>query len=552
MSVRIAIKPKYPTRRATDKVLFNEGNFIDCIDEHSTRHILSILDTAHVALISEDGKYYPVDKDNYEEQFKLADAGETPTVEADEKFGVKKLEEFITVPAEDNTDAAKIQEVSIYNGIISGKLLKVTNYLMMDDERFTKNGYWLMFNYDKTAAEKEGYSKAKLLLGEELVDGTNVIYFGEDASNISNTIIAIESTLNVGDKSGDNLATFENRLSGEVLIASDDQPYIAIGDKSYDTLHNAVMAVMPGEVIDIYKSINVSRSFAITRDITIKLHNDAVVTINGYIAIKIGKLTVLGNGTIKEIKPYLAPIILMNEDENDSVDCYIDAGITLWGWAGLMFDKKSVNISATCYGHLIGNNDGSDDGAGFYCNGNVKEGSFNFYGSTEKTVGHGMYIAGNLKNVITGATIEGTQTGLEIRAGSLNISNSTVKSLSSAEPTMTANGNGTTSNGVGLAVAQHTTKKDMVVSINSCTLTGPAAFMEGNPQKNPDCTKQMAIAITGNTVLNGKTLTLDPENDCKNFVYDARSSEEVDEKYIAKNYESTQEFTGSYTIAPKK
>lgn len=60
MSVRIAIKPKYPTRRATDKVLFNEGNFIDTIDEHSTRHILSILDTAHVALVSEDGKYYPL------------------------------------------------------------------------------------------------------------------------------------------------------------------------------------------------------------------------------------------------------------------------------------------------------------------------------------------------------------------------------------------------------------------------------------------------------------------------------------------------------------
>ena len=126
--VRIAIKPKYPTRKATDKVLFNDGNFVDCIDEHSTRQLLSLLDTAHVALITEDGKYYPVDKDNYEEQYKLADAGETPTVEADEKFGVKKMEEFITAPT-DNADAAKIQNCTIYNGIIAGQLLKVTNYL---------------------------------------------------------------------------------------------------------------------------------------------------------------------------------------------------------------------------------------------------------------------------------------------------------------------------------------------------------------------------------------------------------------------------------------
>lgn len=549
--VRIAIKPKYPTRKATDKVLFNDGNFVDCIDEHSTRQLLSLLDTAHVALISEDGKYYPVDKDNYEEQYKLADSGETPTVEADEKFGVKKMEEFITAPT-DNADAAKIQNCTIYNGIIAGQLLKVTNYLTMDDERFDKNGYWLMFNYDKTAAEKEGYSNAHLLMGDELADGSNLIYFGENESLISNTIIAIESTLTVDDKSGDNLATFNNSLYGEVLIASDDEPYIAIGENSYDDLASAIASATAGDTIIINKSIVVNKTISISKDIVIKLQNSAVVTINGYFAIKSGKFTVIGNGTIKEATPYFAPVILMNEDENNSVDAYIGIGVTLWGWAGLMFDKKSVNISATCCGHLIGNNDGSDDGAGFYCNGNVKEGSFTFTGTTKETVGHGMYIAGNLKNTISGAYIEGTQTGLEIRAGSLDISNSKVVSLSSAEPAMVANGNGTTSTAVGLAVAQHTTKKDMTVSINNCTLSGPAAFMEGNPQNNPDCTKQMNIAIAGDSVLNGKVLTLDPANDCKNFVYETRCSVKPDDAYIANGYEATETFTGTFDIAKKQ
>lgn len=551
MSVRIAIKPKYPTRRATDKVLFNEGNFIDTIDEHSTRHILSILDTAHVALVSEDGKYYPVDKDNYEEQYKLADAGETPTVEADEKFGVKKLEEFITATVSD--DAAKVQNCAIYNGIIIGQLLKVSNYLAIDDERFTKNGYYLMFDYDKTAAEAEGYSNAKLLMGEELVDGSNLMYFGEDASLISNTIIAIESTLTVDGKAGSYMATFNNSLTGKVLIASDDLPYVAIGNNSYDSLASAIASATAGDIIEINKSIPVHKSIDITKDVTININNDAVVTVSGYICVKSGcKLTVTGNGTIKESTPYLAPIILMNEDENSSASAYIAAGITLWGWAGLMFDKKSVNSNATCHGTLVGNNDGSDDGAGFYCNGNVKEGTFNFTGSTKGTVGHGMYIAGNLNNTITGAYIEGTQVGIEVRAGSLDISNSTVKSLSSAEPAMAANGNGTTATAVGLAVAQHTTKRDMKVSVNNCTLTGPAAFMEGNPQKNPDCTKQMNIAIGGESVMNGKILTLDPENDCKNFVYESRCSENPDDKYIAKGYEATETFTGTFDIAKKQ
>lgn len=551
MSVRIAIKPKYPTRRATDKVLFNEGNFIDTIDEHSTRHILSILDTAHVALVSEDGKYYPVDKDNYEEQYKLADAGETPTVEADEKFGVKKLEEFITATVSD--DAAKVQNCAIYNGIIVGQLLKVSNYLTIDDERFTKNGYYLMFDYDKTAAEAEGYSNAKLLMGEELVDGSNLMYFGEDASLISNTIIAIESTLTVDGKAGSYMATFNNSLTGKVLIASDDLPYVAIGNNSYDSLASAIASATTGDIIEINKSIPVPKTIAITKDVTININNDAVVTVSGYICVKSGgKLTVTGNGTIKESTPYLAPIILMNEDENSSANVYIAAGITLWGWAGLMFDKKAINSNATCHGTLVGNNDGSDDGAGFYCNDNVKEGTFNFTGSTKGTVGNGMYIAGNLNNTITGAYIEGTVTGLEIRAGSLDISNSTVKSLSSDEPTMVANGNGATATAVGLAVAQHTTKRDMKISVNNCTLTGPAAFMEGNPQKNPDCTKQMNIAIGGESVMNGKVLTLDPENDCKNFVYESRCSEKPDDKYIAKGYEATETFTGTFDIAKKQ
>lgn len=551
MSVRIAIKPKYPTRRATDKVLFNEGNFIDTIDEHSTRHILSILDTAHVALVSEDGKYYPIDKDNYEEQYKLADAGETPTVEADEKFGVKKLEEFITATVSD--DAAKVQNCAIYNGIIVGQLLKVSNYLTIDDERFTKNGYYLMFDYDKTSAEAEGYSNAKLLMGKELVDGSNLMYFGEDASLISNTIIAIESTLTVDGKAGSYMATFNNSLAGKVLIASDDLPYVAIGNNSYDSLASAIASATVGDIIEINKSIPVPKTIAITKDVTININNDAVVTVSGYICVKSGgKLTVTGNGTIKESTPYLAPIILMNEDENSSASAYIAAGITLWGWAGLMFDARSVNISATCHGTLVGNNDGSDDGAAFYCNGNVKEGTFNFTGSTKGTVGHGLYIAGNLNNTITGAYIEGTLVGLEIRAGSLDISNSTVKSLSSAEPAMIPNGNGTTATAVGLAVAQHTTKRDMKISVNNCTLAGPAAFMEGNPQKNPDCTKQMNIAIGGESVMSGKVLTLDPENDCKNFVYESRCSEKPDDKYIANGYEATETFTGTFDITKKQ
>ena len=272
-NIRIAIKPKYPTRRATDKVLFNEGNFLDVIDEYSDRHILSILDTAHVAIINDTtGKYYPVNKDNYKEQFALAVAGEVPTVDADEKFGVKKMENFIT--ASTSEAAKKIQDCAIYNGILTGQLFKVTDFKKIGDEKIDKNGFWMMFEYDKTGAEAEGYSNAHILdESEELVDGTNYVYFGTDDAYLNSAFFGIDSTLTVDGESGDNLAIFENTLIGKVLIDTDDLPKCMLNGIQYDELSMAIAAASSGDVIEIYKSIIVPKTIVINsgKNVVLKL-----------------------------------------------------------------------------------------------------------------------------------------------------------------------------------------------------------------------------------------------------------------------------------------
>lgn len=548
-NIRIAIKPKYPTRRATDKVLFNEGNFLDVIDEYSDRHILSILDTAHVALIDTAGKYYPINKDNYKKQFALAVAGEVPTVDADEKFGVKKMENFIT--ASTSETAKKIQDCAIYNGILTGQLFKVTDFKKIGDEKIDKNGFWMMFEYDKTGAEAEGYSKAHILCeSKELVDGTNYIYFGTDVASLNYTFFGIDSTLTVDGESGDNLAIFDNSLICKVLIDTDDLPNCMLNGIQYEELSMAIAAASSGDVIDIYKSITVPKTIDINsgKNVVLKLVHGVTVTINGYFMVTNGSLTITGEGTVKEATPYFAPVILKNTDENVSANVHIGSGITLWGWAGLMFDGKSVNLNARCCGHVIGNNDGSGNGIGVYCNGNVLQASMVFVGSTEGTVGTGMYLAGNIGATISNSIIEGTDSGIELRAGTVDICNSKIISTNAGEPTMTPSGNGTTAMNVAFAVAQHTTKKNVNAIINNCILTGSAAFMEGNPQKNPEATNQTTIIIKNGTTLNGKVLTLDPENDCKNFIYDARCTEEPDEKYLAKGYKTEKNFTGTFEV----
>lgn len=214
--VRIAIKPKYVTRKATDKVIFNDGQFLTVIDEKSTRHILSLFDTCHVALVKDD-KYYPIDLETYEEQFGLVEKDEVPTAEADEDFGVKKLEAFVSVP--ETEFFCQDDDLKIDCGVLEGTLLKVTNYLKSDDETFDKNGYWLVFKFDKTAAEAEGYSELKLMsTNTEVADGNNYIYFGESEEDVGKKIIGITGKLTVKEETGDAEEKFVNHLKARFSL----------------------------------------------------------------------------------------------------------------------------------------------------------------------------------------------------------------------------------------------------------------------------------------------------------------------------------------------
>lgn len=97
--------------------------------------------------------------------------------------------------------------------------------------------------------------------------------------------------------------------------------------------------------------------------------------------------------------------------------------------------------------------------------------------------------------IINGGTIKGGS-GIEIRSGSLTVNNGTIEGI--APFAKTANQNGTTTNGAGIAVAQHITKNPIKVSINGGNISGQYAFYEWNPHNNSrtDLDK-ITIHITG-------------------------------------------------------
>ena len=554
--VTVALKPKYTTRKAVDKVIFNEGNFLTQVENITARYILSMFDTCYVSLVV-DGKYYPIDVDTFEEQFALAAAGEAPTVEADEHFGIKKIEQFVSDPDEDAVVEAVQMDEAFTHGIFAGTLLKVTNCKEAPKpDTIDKNGYWMIFKFDMAGASAEGYSELKFLdTGDEIVDGNNFVFMGVDESEVNKKFLTIVGKLTIDGESGDVEQTFDNMMKAKVLNPADDINAIDVDGVGYENLYDAFVALNgKGGTIHINKSCELPSDKKINlidgKEYNLIINNGATVSLGRYILIKENTtLNVVGNGTLKEASPYFAPIVMINTDPEKHVDLFVGSGITLIGWTGIFIDKASYNINVTCAGTCVGQNDGSADGAGVYVNGVVKSGTLNFTGSTEGTVGIGMYIAGNFDVMLSGATVVGSNVGMEQRAGNLRIYKSRIVGNTEEEAAMKANGSGSTSENCGLAIAQHTTKHPINVLVDDSTIIGNAAFFEGNPQGNPTATEDTKISINSGAFIGDiKTLA---DTDCTGFLFGGHFDREPDAKYIAKGYEAVPDTKNTFNVVEK-
>lgn len=97
---------------------------------------------------------------------------------------------------------------------------------------------------------------------------------------------------------------------------------------------------------------------------------------------------------------------------------------------------------------------------------------------------------------VSGGTIIGA-TGIEMRSGDLNVTGGTITATAS-KVEVVANGNGNTTTGAAIAVAQHTTKNEINVFIGGGKLSGAAVINEANPQENSDeDTAKVKIMVNG-------------------------------------------------------
>ena len=339
-----------------------------------------------------------------------------------------------------------------------------------------------------------------------------------------------------------------NTASFSTFDVTFDAPVAIAGGKAYPTLSAAVYGAESGSTITVLRDFT-SDGAALndsTQTLTIDL-NGHTITFNEKKSFRVymGNLTLTGTGVMQESVPQWAPIIVQHKDKAPAV-VTVGKDVTLKGWSGIFVDQKNRYVDTNLYapvinvnGTLIGQTDSDGGaGAGLYVNGsNVGQNPAIEINIGETAVlngtGHGIYGAGYAIYNTCG-TVSGDLTGIELRAGKLNVTGGVI--TGNGIPTdVTPNGNGATTVGAGIAVAQHTTKRPTELTVTDGVVNGYTALYQSNPQNNDaDSIAKVKLAVSGGTfnAINGGTKAVYSEN-CTGFITGGTFSSTPDASYMA-------------------
>ena len=204
----------------------------------------------------------------------------------------------------------------------------------------------------------------------------------------------------------------------------------------------------------------------------------------------------LTNGTITNAGDQ--GLMIWPNAANDTTKVTIGEDVTVEGtWGITLFnadDGVAANTVVDMYGTVNGN---------IFVSGNLQGGNsiVNVYG-TVNSADDDIGIAVNgvaTVNLMDGSSVKGG-TGVEVRAGVLNVYDGATITATASPVSVAPNGSGTTTQGAGIGVSQHTTKLPITVNVYGGTITGFTPLFEANPQNNSDADlAKITINVEGGT-----------------------------------------------------
>ena len=223
-----------------------------------------------------------------------------------------------------------------------------------------------------------------------------------------------------------------------IFVSASITPKAKIGDKYYDTLEDAIANAKSTDTIMLISNVVLDDTILIDKEININLNGNDISAKEKVFLVKGGFLDIGGKGSIKETDPnYGAIMVIGSNTVTDSKYSGVHVGkdVTLEGWSGIFItheNSKSYGVVVYLDGKINAVNDTSGGtGAGIYVNGNIKDEKNHPVvnisdGAKIKSTGNGLYIAGSSTFYIGDAYIEGVESGIGIKSGTLNIDGATV------------------------------------------------------------------------------------------------------------------------------
>lgn len=428
--------------------------------------------------------------------------------------------------------------------IVNNKLLlaeKSSNGIRISNYRNVKGVTFNVADDEYTyAADSADSVYEGLILLQDFAKGSDVQDFSGITINVTKLSApkSAKQLLYVYDDQDGIITTNQPKLTGDDSLA---QFYTAkVGDTYYKTLADAVTAANNGDTVTLLKDVQLGNILEIHKNLTLDLggktlsRQGSVLDLYGDVTIKNGTITTTGTGT---------GAVWMNQ----TAKLIVEDDVTMTAPAdsfAIGYYQDCTAAEVTFKGKITGGN-------GITVNGLIKDTSTNnklvVDGAKITVSGQGIYQAGYAETAfsVNDSTISGS-TGIEVRAGKLNVTNSVISG--SGEFKCKPNDNGGTTDGAGIAIAQHTTKLPIEVTISDGEISGPYAIYESNPQQNDaDSIAKVKLSVTGGK-FNGRVYS----EDIKGFISGGYFTTDPS-AYVASGYVAgTSDVSGySYKVVAK-
>ncbi len=365
-------------------------------------------------------------------------------------------------------------------------------------------------------------------------------------------------------------------LNVNTVFADGENYVVELNGAKYESFDSALTALKNSEqatnTLKLLSDVDDTNAtgtyqFKANQNVTIDLNGHNLSTAKDFVLFRT-QLSIIGTGTVNLSSSMPICICGSNSTSVASDETLLDVGenVTLHStyhnnenpWAYMISMpysslKEYVNgVTVNFNGKITAEEDVKL--VGFYVNGILNTGAvFNLGEKSVVTGEDAIYAAGGATWNLSGE-INGVTSGIEIRAGNLNVLGG--KITATYIPTeVEANGNGGTTKGAAIAIAQHTTKMPINVSINEGTFTAFTPLNEANPQNNSaEDIAKVNVSIVGGKFVNLGSSNPAPVNsvysqDKTKFITGGEFDIKPNDEYLADGY-STYNKDGKYIVAP--